>query len=114
MNQMVASSPLMSDCFQAQPNFTPYASKAETVALDEMNTDPKSKKAAALAPQTQHMNFTAPDLLNKRELEIFSRYIWATTHGDEEFPVEYWGPHGKGLRALGLSLETIGAENDDD
>jgi len=117
MNQMVASTPLMSDCFQNTPDFTPYTCLPSNVTLDEMNGDPKdakSTKQAELQRKTITMDFSGPDLLKKKDSELFSRFVWATQRGDEPFPIEYWGAHGKGLAALGLSLESIGAEMDDD
>ena len=115
MNQMVASAPLMSDCFQNTPDFTPFTCLPETVALNEMTLPPKpGGKQGALLERTQNLNFSAPDRLKKNEQELFSRYSWSTVNGDAPFPIEYWGPHGKGLKPLGLSLESIGAEQDDD
>jgi len=117
MNQNVASVPLMHECFQEQPDYTPFVCLPAGVPLDEMNPDPKtvkSKNQAALAPQTINMNFSRPDMLKKNEIEIFSRYVWSTVKGDEPFPAEFAGTHGKGLAELGLTLESIGAEADDD
>ena len=52
----------------------------------------------------EKLDFSRPDQID-RDAELLSRYIWATVRGDERFPVEYTGAHGKGLKALGLRLE---------
>ena len=50
------------------------------------------------------MDFSGPDLLTKKDSELFSRFVWSTQKGDEPFPIAYWGPHGNGLAALGLYM----------
>jgi hypothetical protein len=116
MNQLVAIAPVMDDCFQDVPNLSRYACVPETVPLDEMNPGSTkvadtlqspsaeiSKTQAALAPLVENLDYSKPDLLGPKT-ELFSRYVWSTVHGDEPFPVEYSGNHGKGLKALGLTL----------
>ena len=116
MNQLVALAPVMSECFQDQADLTPYACITPDVALDEVNPDPKAapnKTQALLAPQTLDMDFTKPDLIDKDAL-VFSRWAWSTVRGDEPFPVDYFGAHGKGLDALGLRLDPNADDDDDD
>jgi hypothetical protein len=116
MNQLVALAPVMTDCFQDTPDFAPYACRPATVALDELNPDPKlapSKTQARLAPLTEKLDFSAPDRIDK-EAELFSRWVWATVRGDEPFPKGYMGAHGKGLAALGLRLDPNVVEAEDD
>ena len=51
MNQVVAMSPVMDDCFQETPNFTSYRCLPANIPLDELNGQPskvKSKNQAAL------------------------------------------------------------------
>ena len=106
MNQLVAMAPVMDDCFQDLPDFTPYSCLPANVPLDEMNPQPgkaKSKVQAALAPLTEKLDYSRPDRFD-RDAELFSRLVWATVRGDEPFPVEYFGAHGKGLKVLGLRL----------
>jgi len=115
MNQLVAMAPVMDDCFQDKPDLTRYACAPAMIALDEMNEDPakvKSKVQAALAPLTEKLDFSRPDRLG-RDGELFSRFEWATVRGDERFPVEYAGMHGKGLKPLGLRLAP-GVDDDHD
>jgi DNA-binding beta-propeller fold protein YncE len=113
MNQLVAMAPLMDECFQDTPDLSPYRCLAETVALDEMNRDSakkSSKKKAALAASAAGLDYSKPDMLGKKA-DAFSQYIWATVRGDEPYPAEFSGRHGKGLKALGLE---IAADDDDD
>jgi YVTN family beta-propeller protein len=107
MNQMVAMAPLMTDCFKENPDYTGYASLTPAVAINEMNPPKKkitNKTTSRLAPLTEKMDFSKPDLIDKDAL-IFSEYIWSTIYGDKPFPKEYFGAHGKGLKALGLKAE---------
>jgi YVTN family beta-propeller protein len=115
MNQVVAMSPIMADCFQDTPDFTPYACRPASVPINELNPDPKkapSKTQARLAPKTEKLDFSAPDRLDDDAI-LFSRWVWSTVRGDERFPVEYTGAHGKGLKALGLRLDPNVVEDDD-
>jgi len=115
MNQLVAMAPVMTECFQDTPNFSPYVCVQPTVAIDELNPDPKraaSKTQARLAPLTVKMDFSEPDLIDK-QAELFSRWVWSTVHGDEPFPKGYMGAHGKGLAALGLRLDPNAAVDED-
>jgi hypothetical protein len=116
MNQLVALSPIMSECFQDQPDFTPFTCRTSDVALGETNPDPKdapTKAQSRLAPKTYDLDFSAPDRIDDEAL-VFSEWVWSTTHGDEPFPAAYFGAHGKGLKALGLKLDPNGVGDDDD
>ena len=57
--------------------------------------------------------FSGPDRIDEHA-ELFSRWLWSTVRGDEPFPIEFFGPHGRGLKDLGLGLAPRGAEEDDD
>ena len=114
MNQLVAVAPLMDDCFQDVPDLTPYVCVPANVPLDEINQASnrrRSRVEAALAPLTEKLDFSRPDRFD-RYMEMFSRYEWSTVRGDEPFPVEYFGAHGKGLKALGLALAPEVDEDD--
>jgi hypothetical protein len=116
MNQLVALSPVMTECFQAIPNFAPYTCKIPSIALNETNPNPKAaptKSQAQLAPQTLNMDFSKPDCIDDDAL-VFSSWVWSTVRGDEPFPKEYFGAHGKGLSALGLRLDPHVVADDDD
>jgi YVTN family beta-propeller protein len=115
MNQLVALAPLMTDCFQETPAASAYRALTPSVAINEMNpskTAIKNKTTARLAPITQQMDFSRPDLIDKNAL-LFSRYVWSTIYGDKPFPKGYFGPHGKGLKALGLKKDPHSGDGDD-
>jgi hypothetical protein len=129
MNQLMAMAPVMDNCFQDVPNVTRYTCLPAEVPLDEMNPGSKevgvdrptqlgappvrtvSKTQAALAPLIADLDYSKPDQLGRKG-ELFSRYVWSTVHGDEPFPIEYSGNHGRGLKSLGLTLAPD--EDDDD
>jgi hypothetical protein len=114
MNQLVAMAPLMTDCFVNTPDFTGYTALKPWVAVNEMNP-PKnklSKTTALLAPLTQRMDFSKPDLIDSDAL-LFSKYIWSTIYGDRPFPTKYFGIQPKKLRALGLQLANQNKAGDD-
>lgn len=114
MNQMVAMAPLMTDCFVKTPDFTGYTALTPAVAINEMNP-PKnklSKTTALLAPITQRMNFSKPDMIDSDAL-IFSKYIWSTIYGERPFPTKYFAAQPKNLRKLGLQLARQDKEGED-
>ena len=116
LNQTVAAAPLMDECFTDKPDFTPFTALPNTVPLDEVNGAPTaatSKTAADLGPLTEKLDFTGPDRIDK-DAVMFSRWVWATIHGDRPFPVEFTGAHGKGLAALGLQIDKARADEDED
>jgi len=106
MNQMVAMAPLMTDCFVPNPDYTGYTSLTPIVAINEMNPpkEKMSKTTALLAPLTQKMDFSKPDLIDSDAL-MFSKYIWSTIYGDKPFPEKYFAVQPKHLKALGLQLD---------
>lgn len=115
MNQLVALSPVMNECFQEQPDYTPFTCHTSDVALSETNPDAKaapSKTQSKLAPKTLDLDFSQPDLIDDKAL-VYSEWVWSTVHGDEPFPIAYFGAHGKGLKKLGLKLDPNVIENDD-
>jgi YVTN family beta-propeller protein len=116
MNQMVAMSPLMTECFQDIPDFTDYSHLKSNIALNEMNPDKKnikSKTQARLAPKTEKLDFSKPDRIDKDAL-MFSKYVWSTIYGDKPFPTHYFGDHGKGLKELDLKIDTSVKKDSDD
>ncbi|WP_121812203.1 bifunctional YncE family protein/alkaline phosphatase family protein [Mucilaginibacter kameinonensis] len=115
MNQLVAMAPLMTDCFKANPDYQGYASLTPAIAVNEMNPPKKkmtSKTMIKLAPLTQKLDFSKPDL-NDKDALLFSEYLWSTIHGDIPFPKAYFGAHGKGLKALGLKADPQFKDDDD-
>lgn len=114
MNQMVAMAPLMTDCFTSTVNYTGYTNLTPLVAIDEMNPpkDKLSKTTAKLAPLTQKMDFSKPDLIDSDAL-LFSKYIWSTVYGDRPFPTKYFKTQAKNLKALGLYVDKDYKDDDD-
>jgi len=114
MNQLVAMAPLMTDCFVENPDYTGYTSLTPSVAINEMNPpkEKMSKTTALLAPLTQKMDFSKPDLIDSDAL-LFSEYIWSTIYGDKPFPKKYFAVQPKKLKALGLQLDTQYKDDDD-
>jgi len=115
MNQLVATAPLMTECFQQNPDYTAFNCVTPSIAINEMNPAMgkiKSKTTARLAPLTRKMDFSRPDLIDKDAL-LFSEYVWSTIHGDKPFPKQYFGAHGKGLKALGLKMDSKSGKDDD-
>ena len=116
MNQLVAMAPLMTECFQETPNFGDYIHLESNIALNEMNPDTKnmtSKAQVRLAPKTEKLDFSRPDLFDKDAL-MFSKYVWSTIHGDKPFPVQFFGDHGKGLKQLDLKTDSNFKKDSDD
>lgn len=116
MNQLVALSPVMSECFQEVPDYTPFTCLTSEIALNETNPDPKNapgKMQSRLAPKTYHLDFSKPDCIDEDAL-VFSQWEWSTVRGEEPFPVAYFGAHGKGLKALGLRLDPNVTEDEDE
>ena len=81
--------------------------------MNPVKSQLKSKTEARLAPKTEKLDFSRPDLIDKDAL-MFSKYVWASVHGDKPFPSHYFGEHGKGLKALGLKVDSNVIEDLDD
>ena len=114
LNQTVAASPLMHECFTDTPDLSAFTLRKNEVPLDELNGQTSvSKTAAALAPLTEKLDFSAPDRIDKDAL-MFSRWVWATVHGERPFPVRFTGSHGKGLAALRLKFAPKSRDDDDE
>lgn len=115
MNQVVAMSPLMTDCFRNTPNYKGYTHLKSNIALNEMNPEVKdmeSKTEALLAPKTMKLNFTRPDKIDEDAL-LFSKYVWSTIYGDRPFPEHYFGAHGRGLKQLRLKIDPNAKEEEE-
>jgi YVTN family beta-propeller protein len=98
LSQRDAASASMAECFTSEPDLRPYVALANRIPLDERNP-PQS----AYAP-----DLSRPDLIDEDE---FNRVIWSSVRGDEPYPAEWAGAHGRGLAALHLALED--ADDDD-
>ena len=50
-----------------------------------------------------------PDLIDE---DALNRAVWMETRPGERYPAEYAGPHGKGLKALGLTLGDLDQDDE--
>jgi len=117
MNQVVAASTTMEDCFTTQSDPTPYVSLTPQQKLNEKRP-PTAKKTGfwppfpsgedRLAARFEALDFSGPDRIDD---DTLNRAIWAQVRPGERYPREFMGAHGKGLKALGLVLDP---EADDD
>jgi YVTN family beta-propeller protein len=120
MNQVVAASPTMEDCFTTQADPTPYVALTPKQKLNEKRPAAAKKKTGFWPPfpvgddrltaQFEALDFSGPDRIDD---DTLNRAIWAQTRPGERYPREFMGAHGKGLQALGLRLDPE-AEDDDD
>ncbi len=119
MNQIVAASPTMEDCFATTPDLEPYLCLKPDQKLNEPRPKVKAKSASwmpwrteeeRLAERFDRLDFSAPDLIHE---DTLNRAIWAQTRPGERYPSEWAGAHGRGLKALGLVLDPTLDDDDD-
>src|SRR5262249_770280 len=98
-----ALAPVMSTCFSDRPNLTPYTARKELVALDQLTPSKEklSAQARIWAEKSLELDFTDPDNADE---DTLNRILWFAGKGDEEYPIEWVGAHGKGLERLRLRL----------
>lgn len=115
MNQMDAMAPVMRDCFTETADAKPYTTLPNKVPLDQLNKKAPEKTAAAKFEQlSAAQRWDIPDAANE---DALNRIIWFAQRGEEPYPAEWAGAHGKGLKKLGLTLTTKakkGKDDDDD
>jgi YVTN family beta-propeller protein len=114
MNQMDARSPLMTDCFTAQPDFAPFPCLPTTVPLDEMNPAAAGLTGAERhwANLSQALPLDEPD---RADEDTLNRILWHAVKGvGAPYPAAVAGAHGKGLKGLGLRLVSGPADDDGD
>jgi len=89
MNQFDASATPMFDCFQEEPDFTPYTAVPNRVPLDQMNPgtadikDPVLREDAIVSSQ---LNFLEVD---KAPEDVLNRILWRAMKGSKE-PYPEW------------------------
>ena len=119
MNQVVAASPTMEDCFTTEADLTPYASLTPVQKLNEKRPAAPKKTGLwppfpvgddRLAARFEALDFSGPDRIDD---DTLNRAIWAQTRPGERYPSEFMGAHGRGLKALGLVLDPEADEDDD-
>ena len=112
MNQMVALSPLMTDCFTPKANLKPFQCRPNQIPIDEMNKPTASLKGAELHWALKSLDLPL-DEVDRADEDTLNRILWHSVKGvDTPYPAQLAGAHGKGLRALGLKLN--GPDKDDD
>jgi YVTN family beta-propeller protein len=109
MNQMDALAPLMSECFAATPNLTPYTCLPNQISLEEMTTSAQGyKDPRYLAQNRRGKPFDRPDAIDD---DTLNRAIWYSVKGpDIPYPAQFAGAHGRGLKALHLALSGEGED----
>ncbi|HEY1381636.1 MAG TPA: bifunctional YncE family protein/alkaline phosphatase family protein [Gemmataceae bacterium] len=102
MNQLDAAAPVMAECFTAMADVTPFTARPAAVPLDELNP-PAARlrgRARQLAEESLKLDFSRPDAAEDDDL---NRILWHAVKGDDApYPADLAGPHGRGLKALGL------------
>jgi hypothetical protein len=112
MNQMVALSPVMTDCFTSQPDFKRYQCLPNQIPLDEMNKPTAELQGEELHWARQSLELPL-DEVDQADEDTFNRILWHSVKGaNVPYPAGLAGAHGKGLRALRLVLS--GEEDEDD
>lgn len=104
INQFVAISPVMKECFTDIPDLTPYKCRPAEIPLDEMNPtkdklDPLLRKMADLSEKQDLSKMDAIDD------DTFNRVIWHSVMGTKPYPTEWSGAHGRGLKKKGLTID---------
>ena len=83
MNIMDATATPMSDCFNDQPDFAPFAAVPNNVPLDEMNPDPKKISDTLLrrnAVASSRLPLKEPD---KCPEDLLNRILWHAMKGSQ-------------------------------
>jgi YVTN family beta-propeller protein len=107
--QLVAQAPLMTGCFSEQPDPAPYQARPARVPIDERNAaiDTLHGKARQLAEASEKMDFREPDRIDD---DTMNRILWHSSMGiNAAYPAELAGAHGKGLKRLGLKVDSADA-----
>jgi hypothetical protein len=88
ITQFDALAPLMRACFTSRPDFRPYTSLANRIALDEMNPPVSALhgRARDAARKSLAMDFRHPDAVDE---DTLNRILWdAARGGDAPYPAK--------------------------
>ncbi|ARU40990.1 hypothetical protein CCB80_07470 [Armatimonadetes bacterium Uphvl-Ar1] len=115
MNQNDAASPLMDGCFNEKADLAPYAAITPKQRLDEFNsTTTLNSTALTYFAKVNKIDLRQREVQTETEMDNLSRFVWHAQMGSKPYPTEWAGPHGRGLKALGLTFgETGGIDLDD-
>jgi hypothetical protein len=87
MNQMDATATPMFDCFQAQPDFTPYEIVPNQIPLDQMNPDLKAIKDPIQKKFARASARLPLDDADECPEDLFNRILWNAQKGSAaEYP----------------------------
>lgn len=114
LNQMVAMSPLMSECFTDKPDFTAFDHLPNRIPLDELNPPRSALNAQQRkwADLSLKQNFRDVDAADEDDL---NRIIWHSVKGVETpYPAEWAGAHGRGLKGRGLKPDQNAVEDEEE
>ncbi len=104
MNQQVAAAPIMFDAFTSRPDFSPY--EAVAPQTDRMALNPPLEELTGedrwWAEQALTIPLQRPGLKNERHDDLLNRMVWRAMRGNEPYPAEFAGYHGRGLKEKGL------------
>ncbi|MCX5688919.1 MAG: phosphoesterase [Planctomycetota bacterium] len=111
-NQRYALSDVMSNCFAATVDLAPFQALPANISLTEMNPRKQSLAPRALhfALLSERQNFDRIDAANEDDL---NRILWHAARGEEPYPAQFAGAHGKGLKGLGLAPDPASSEDDE-
>jgi len=112
MNQMVARSPLMTNCFTSKPDLTPYICKPNQIPLEE--TNPALKSLTGLDRELAIASTKIPlDKPDQGSDDLKNRILWNAAKRSA-YPSQWAGAHGKGLAKRGLKLAKDQRPDEDD
>ncbi|MSR75044.1 MAG: phosphoesterase [Planctomycetes bacterium] len=103
LTQMDAAAPLMDFCFTTTADTRPYRCRPAGVDIDELTPQPKTAKEKAFAALTEAQDLARVDAADEDSL---NRILWFAMRGDEPYPADWAGPHGRGLASKHLRLES--------
>jgi len=116
LSQQDAAAVPMDECFTDQPDLAPFVATQNRIPLDERNPK-RSAAGASASPLLAASDAQDLSLPDKIDDDVFNRVIWYSVRGDEPYPEEFAGAHGKGLGEFGLKLaraEERDGDDDDD
>lgn len=108
MNQQDAAAPLMTDCFQETADLKPFNAIDANFPLNE---SPQSEsKQSSLEKKWREILATVPIERTGMKTELdesnLNRFVWHEMRGwATPYPADWSGPHGRGLKKLGLDLD---------
>jgi hypothetical protein len=87
---MDATAKPMFDCFNLQPDLTPYTAADNQIPLNEMNPPLTSLKGTALhyAQKSMEPQF---DGIDQGDDDLFNHILWFTMKGMENYPKKFSG-----------------------